>query len=224
MSVLCKHAHSRIGSELTDQWATRYQLANHHQYFCEPKWKQTNMHKLMGKFVLTNKCFKQLERNEKTWENTIVQRSLLATRFMLELQKLLIKYSSKGVCLLLGSFPFFITFSSLHGNYGWRLGVSSMRDASSNRHIMVKIFQFLELMSNGSDKTFKVWTYCLLYVASKHVIQRFPTCNHFRKWFKFHDLMNTSMISQSILSIKLQNKSNYLSEISRSRASKLYII
>ena len=26
-------------------------------------------------------------------------------RFMLELQKLLIKYFSKGVCLLLGSFP-----------------------------------------------------------------------------------------------------------------------
>ena len=29
-------------------------------------------------------------------ENTIVQRSLLATRFMRERQKLLIKYSSKG--------------------------------------------------------------------------------------------------------------------------------
>ena len=37
------------------------------------------------KCALTNKCFKKLERNEKTWENTIVQRSLLAKRFMLEL-------------------------------------------------------------------------------------------------------------------------------------------
>ena len=33
------------------------------------------------------------------------KRYLLRTRFMLELQKLLIKYSNKGVRLLLGSFP-----------------------------------------------------------------------------------------------------------------------
>ena len=77
------------------------------------------------------------KETEKKRENTIVQRSLLATRFMLELQKLLIKYSNKGVRLLLGSFPFFITCSSLHGNYGWRLGTSSIRDTSSNRHITV---------------------------------------------------------------------------------------
>ena len=51
-------------------------------------------------------AFKKLKRDEKTQENTIVQKSLLATRFMIELQK------------LLGSFPFFITYSSLHGNYG----------------------------------------------------------------------------------------------------------
>ena len=76
------------------------------------------------------------KETEKKRENTIVQRSLLATRFILELQKLLIKYSNKGVCLLLGSFPF-ITCSSLHGNYGWRLGASSIRDASSNRCITV---------------------------------------------------------------------------------------
>ena len=51
---------------------------------------------------------------------------------MLELQRLLIKYSYKGVRLLLGSFPFFITRNSSHGNYGRRLGASSIRDASSN--------------------------------------------------------------------------------------------
>ena len=59
-------------------------------------------------------------------------------RFMLELQKLLIKYSNKGVHLLLGTFLFFITSISLHGNYGSRLGASSVRDASSNRYITVR--------------------------------------------------------------------------------------
>ena len=59
------------------------------------------------------------QETEKKQENTIVQRSLLPKRFMLELQKLLIKYSNKkGVRLLLGRFPFFITCSSLHGNDG----------------------------------------------------------------------------------------------------------
>ena len=61
-------------------------------------------------------------------------------RFMLELQKLLIKYSNKGVCPLSGSFPFFKTCSSLHGNYGRRLGVSSIRDTSSVRHSAVISF------------------------------------------------------------------------------------
>ena len=51
---------------------------------------------------------------ENKWENAIFQRSRLPTRFMLELQKLLIKYSNKGVRLLIGSFPFFKTCSSLH--------------------------------------------------------------------------------------------------------------
>ena len=54
---------------------------------------------------------------------------------MLELQKLLIKYSNKGVRLLLdrfnGSFPFLMTCSSLHGNRDLRLGASSITDASS---------------------------------------------------------------------------------------------
>ena len=77
------------------------------------------------------------KKREDKWENAIFQRSLLPTRFMLELQKLLIKYSNKGVRLLLGSFPFFITCSSLHGNYGWRLGASSVRDTSSIRCITV---------------------------------------------------------------------------------------
>ena len=42
------------------------------------------------------------------------------------------------VRLLLGSFPFFITCSSLHGNCAWRLGASSIRDASSNRRLTVE--------------------------------------------------------------------------------------
>ena len=127
-TFICKHARSRIGT-------------GNHQYFCEPKWKQKHYHaQIDGKCVLTNKCFKKLKRNKKTWENTIIQRSLLVMKFMLELQKLLMKYSKIEVRLLLGSFPFFITCSSLHENYGWRLGTSSIRDASSNRHIMVTLF------------------------------------------------------------------------------------
>ena len=66
--------------------------------------------------------FWKLARN---WEETrrqmrkcYLSKSLLPMRSMLELQKLLIKYSNKGVCLLLGSFPFLITCSHLHKNYG----------------------------------------------------------------------------------------------------------
>ena len=44
----------------------------------------------------------------------LAKRSVLAMRFMLELQKLLIKYSNKRVHILLGNFFFFITCSSLH--------------------------------------------------------------------------------------------------------------
>ena len=81
------------------------------------------------------------KKREKRWENAIFQRSLLPTRFMLELQKLLIKYSNKGVRLLLlsfnGSFPSFITCSSLQGNCDFGLGASSVRDASSIKCITV---------------------------------------------------------------------------------------
>ena len=124
-TFICEHARSRIGT-------------GDHQYFCEPKWKrkQTNTYKL-GNARSQTSVSRNWKDMRKTWENTIVQRSLLATRFMLELQKLFIKYSNKGVRLLLGSFPFFITCSSLHGNYGWRLGASSIRDVSSNRRITV---------------------------------------------------------------------------------------
>ena len=87
-------------------------------------------------FQETGKKRENMRKHEKT---TIVQRSLLVTRFMLKLQKLLIKYSNKGVRLLLGSFSFFITCSSLHGNYGWRLGASWIWDASSNRRITVQV-------------------------------------------------------------------------------------
>ena len=58
---------------------------------------------------------------------------------MLDLQKLLIKYSNKRVHLLLGSFHFFITCSSLHENDGSKLGASLIRDASSIMRIMVNI-------------------------------------------------------------------------------------
>ena len=121
-TFICKHALSRIRT-------------GDHQYFCEPnwKWKQTNMQKLMGNARSQTSVSRNWKDTRKTWENTIVQRSLLATRFMLELQKLLIKYSNKEVHLLLGSFPFFITCSFLHGNYGWRLGASSNRRITVNK-------------------------------------------------------------------------------------------
>ena len=37
----------------------------------------------------------------------------------------------------IGEFPFFITCRFLHKNYGGRMGVSSIRDASSIRRITV---------------------------------------------------------------------------------------
>ena len=46
----------------------------------------------------------KLERNKKANEKMLFQRSLSPMRFMLELQKLLIKYSNKGAHLLLGRF------------------------------------------------------------------------------------------------------------------------
>ena len=49
---------------------------------------------------------------------SIFQRNLLPTRFMLELQKLLIEYSKKRGASSIGEFPFFNTCSSLYGNYG----------------------------------------------------------------------------------------------------------
>ena len=51
-------------------------------------------------------------------------RSLLPRRFMLELQKLLIKYSNKR--MRQWEFPFFITWSTLHGNCDLRLDASSV--------------------------------------------------------------------------------------------------
>ena len=41
------------------------------------------------------------KKRENKWQNAIFQRSLLPARFMMELQKLLVKYSNKGVRLLL---------------------------------------------------------------------------------------------------------------------------
>ena len=58
------------------------------------------------------------KKQENKSENAFFQRSLLPMRFMLELQKLFIKYSNKGVHLLSESFSFFMTCSSLHGNNG----------------------------------------------------------------------------------------------------------
>ena len=76
-------------------------------------------------------------------------------RFMLELQKLLVKYSSKRVCLLLGSFPFFVTCSSLHGIMAedWVLLQLGM-------HLQIGIlwYQFRQLIKHPTRTTDKFTT------------------------------------------------------------------
>ena len=109
----------------------------------------------------------------KKRENTIIQRSLLVTRFMLELQKLLIIFSNKGVRLLLGSFAFFITCSSLHENYGWRLGVSSNRCITVQRDRLTreieKVVPFFKNMDSHNKFLFPL-SFEDSYITTKTVI------------------------------------------------------
>ena len=60
-------------------------------------------------------------KNEKTNVKTVSFKEVFYLQNLcwnFKLQKLLVKYSNKGVRLLLGSFPFFEICSSLRGNYG----------------------------------------------------------------------------------------------------------
>ena len=86
-----------------------WEMRAHKQVFQEIEKKRENMRKHY--------------RSKKSFSYEIYARTSKATH----------RVSQLRVCLLLGSFPFFITCSSLHRNYDLRLGVSS------NRHIMVNL-------------------------------------------------------------------------------------
>ena len=90
-----------------------WEMRTHKQVFQETGKKRENMRKHY--------------RSKKSFGYEIYARTSKATHRVFQLR----------VHLLLGSFSFFITCSSLQGNYGWRLGASSIRDASSNRRITV---------------------------------------------------------------------------------------
>ena len=119
-------------------------------------------------------------------------------RFMLELQKLLMKYSNKGVHLLLGSFPLFITCSSLHGNYGWRFGGSSIRDMSSIRHVTVYwyLMELALIMWNDCCHTGEYMVNKVVINLQDNVILTF--WGRIVTWFKFSDVGNVSIITLQI--------------------------
>ena len=107
--------------------------------------EKTNMHKLLGNALSqtsvsrnwkeTRKCY----CSKKSFSYKICARTSKATHRVFQLR----------VCLLLGSFTFFITCSSLHGNYGLRLGASSIRDVSSNRSITVVQIEAISFSHSG---------------------------------------------------------------------------
>ena len=90
-----------------------WEMRAHKQVFQETGKKRENMRKHY--------------RSKKSFSYEIYARTSKATHRVFQLR----------VRLLLGSFPFFITCSSVYRNYGLRLGASSIRDASSNKRITV---------------------------------------------------------------------------------------